>query len=141
MHDGLAQVLAVASIRIDAIRKNGGVVPDDDLKMIHSLLDEALTQTRLLTIDLSPPVLYELGLKAAITWLQQEMNQRYRLKVEVACGALPDIDEVTHSVLFHSIRELLINVAKHAGAGIGARGGFVRRGSGRGLGGRRREGV
>ena len=31
LHDGLAQVLAVASIRIDAIRKNGGIVPDDDL--------------------------------------------------------------------------------------------------------------
>ena len=79
------------------------------------------TQTRSLTIDLSPPVLYELGLKAAIEWLAQEMEQRYRLKVEVACGALPTIDEVTRSVLFHSIRELLINVAKHAGV-IGAGG-------------------
>ena len=75
------------------------------------------TQTRSLTIDLSPPVLYELGLKAAVAWLAQEMEKRYNLKVEVICATLPEIDDVTRSVVFHAIRELLINVAKHAGSG------------------------
>ncbi len=96
--------------------KNANQPGESEMNDVRSLLDQALTQTRSLTIDLSPPVLYELGLKAAIEWLAQEMEQRYGLKVEVVCGSLPPIDETTRSVLFHSIRELLINVAKHAGA-------------------------
>ena len=42
---------------------------------IRSLLDDALDQTRSLTMDLSPPALYELGLKSALDYLAQEMEQ------------------------------------------------------------------
>jgi signal transduction histidine kinase len=114
LHDGLGQLLAVAAIKMDAMSKIPDAAIAKDVADVRGLLDQALTHTRSLTIDLSPPVLYELGLKAAVVWLAQEMETRYGLKVEIVCGTLPEIDQVKRSVLFHSIRELLINVAKHA---------------------------
>lgn len=118
LHDGLGQLLACAAIKVDALK---GSIPEQrcaEAAEIRQILDEALTQTRSLTIDLSPPVLHELGLEPAVRWMSQEMERRYDLKVEIDCPSLQPLEEATRSVLFHSIRELLINVAKHAKASV-----------------------
>jgi len=64
---------------------------------------------------LSPPVLHELGLPMALQWLADQMK-KHQLNVEVQLGAsqLP-LTENQAILLFHSVRELLINAAKHAG--------------------------
>lgn len=60
-------------------------------------------------------MLDELGLPAALTWLAEQMPL-YNLAVEVRLErdqvSLPDDQAI---LLFQSVRELLINVAKHAG--------------------------
>jgi CheY-like chemotaxis protein/anti-sigma regulatory factor (Ser/Thr protein kinase) len=64
---------------------------------------------------LNPPVLDELGLPSALAWLAKQMPL-HGLLVEVRVSQervpLPDDQAV---LLFQSVRELLINVAKHAG--------------------------
>jgi CheY-like chemotaxis protein/anti-sigma regulatory factor (Ser/Thr protein kinase) len=64
---------------------------------------------------LNPPVLDELGLPSALTWLAKQMPL-HGLMVDVRLAqeqvTLPDDQAV---LLFQSVRELLINVAKHAG--------------------------
>ena len=67
--------------------------------------------------DLSPPVLYELGLMAAIEWLADQFKQR----TGITASFESDDSEVLLShelkvVLFQAMRELLVNVAKHAQA-------------------------
>ena len=126
LHDGLGQLLAIAEIKLEAVleRPSGPTASETELRdaaaEARALLDDALDQTRSLTMNLSPPALYELGLKAALDWLAQEMEQRYHLQVDVvappATKPFPlDLDDATRSVLYHAIRELVINVAKHAG--------------------------
>src|SRR5262245_52152923 len=65
--------------------------------------------------ELSPPVLHELGLPTALQWLADQMKKD-RLTVEVRLGTshLP-LPEHQAILLFHSVRELLLNAAKHAG--------------------------
>ena len=64
---------------------------------------------------LSPPVLYELGLPAAIDWLAEQLESRHRLRVSVQSdSALSTLDDELSALLFRAVRELLTNVVKHA---------------------------
>jgi CheY-like chemotaxis protein len=76
--------------------------------------NQALTYTRTLVAQLSPPVLKEFGLPMALGWLAEQMLQR-DLKVSLQLGPerLP-LPEDQAMLLFQSVRELLMNVVKHA---------------------------
>jgi CheY-like chemotaxis protein len=65
--------------------------------------------------DLSPPVLHEFGLSAALRWLGEQM-QRYQLHVTARIDLAEDwrLPEDQAVLVFQSVRELLINAAKHA---------------------------
>ena len=117
LHDYLAQMLALGRMKIAQFRpKIAGAVPDltGSLREIDDLFKNALTYTRSLMSKLSPPVLDELGLPAALTWLADQMPL-HGLSVDVRLKRdkvpMPDDQAV---LLFQSVRELLINVAKHA---------------------------
>ena len=117
LHDYLAQILALARIKMSQLRqKVSAESPGTQLVgEIDSLLEKAGEYTRSLMAKLNPPVLDELGLPSALTWLAKQMPL-HGLLVEVRLFqeqvALPDDQSV---LLFQSVRELLINVAKHAG--------------------------
>jgi CheY-like chemotaxis protein len=65
--------------------------------------------------DLSPPVLREFGLPAALTWLGDHMLP-HGLSVAVTIGKdFRELPEDQAVLLFQSVRELLMNVSKHAG--------------------------
>ena len=117
LHDYLAQILALARIKMSQLRqKVSADSPGAQLVgEIDNLLEKAGEYTRSLMAKLNPPVLDELGLPSALTWLAKQMPL-HGLLVEVRLFqeqvALPDDQSV---LLFQSVRELLINVAKHAG--------------------------
>ena len=117
LHDHLGQGLALIKIRLQNLRGDavfGG--HDDALGDLIALSDQAIRYTRGLTFELSPPVLYELGLGPALDWLGEQATRKHDLKVKVKdrCRlALPDDIKV---MLWKSARELLHNVVKHAGA-------------------------
>ena len=81
------------------------------------IVNEALTYTRNLMTELSPPVLREFGLVVALRCLADQMR-RYALSVTVQTDVPGDIrlPEDQAVLLFQSVRKLLINVAKHAGS-------------------------
>jgi signal transduction histidine kinase len=67
-------------------------------------------------VDLSPPILHNEGLAAAIRWLAHRMHQQYGLEVQVqAEQPLPMANADLRVLLFQIVRELLFNVVKHAG--------------------------
>jgi signal transduction histidine kinase len=79
------------------------------------LIATSIADTRTLTFELAPPVLYDLGLKAALSWLSEDIEKRSGLHVELADdGSRASFDEATAALLFRSVRELLTNVFKHA---------------------------
>ena len=119
LHDHLAQMLALGRMKLGQARQVQ-TLPQavEYIAQTEGVLTECLTYTRTLVAELSPPVLQEFGLPAALTWLARHMR-RYDLLV--TCE-LPTSEPWTIShdqaiLLFQSVRELLINVAKHAGSG------------------------
>ena len=89
-----------------------------DLEEAQTLLDQVIQATRTLTFEISPPVLYELGLEAALEWLAKQFRSKHALKVEVAAfGPLIAVPDDLQITLFRSVQELLLNAAKHSRAG------------------------
>ncbi|HBP89517.1 MAG TPA: hypothetical protein DD706_17655, partial [Nitrospiraceae bacterium] len=109
LHDYLAQLLVVGKIKVSQLQQSGVSEQQSLLiKEMEESLDEALTYTRDLMAQISPPVLYEYGLLAALRWLADKMG-RYELHVTVT--AHPD-DESIHLpesagvILYQVVREL-----------------------------------
>jgi two-component system CheB/CheR fusion protein len=117
LHDNLSQVLHVVKLKLSELRSEAKNIGQSELfAEIEELLVRANQSARSLSYQLSPPVLHELGLVPALEWLGEEMGRLLRLDVKVTHGRHPiDMDERTRIVLFRSARELLVNVAKHAG--------------------------
>jgi signal transduction histidine kinase len=85
---------------------------------VYDLLDEAIQRTRSLTSEISPPVLYELGLVPALRWLCDRMDEEHGIQCDVEDDAQPKpVNDDLRLVLFQGVRELLLNVWKHARAG------------------------
>jgi two-component system CheB/CheR fusion protein len=119
LHDDLGQLLSVVRLKLVKLQR-GGEQSDAarSLKEIDELVERAERSIRSLAVELSPPVLYELGLIPALEWLAEEMKSNYGLSIEIDDdGAAKSLGQTTRAILFRTIRELLINVAKHAGVG------------------------
>jgi len=85
---------------------------------IRELVKQTIRDTRSLTFEISPPVLYELGLVAAIDWLAEQFQLKHGLKSSVESDSKPKpLSQDIEIVLFRSVRELLVNIIKHARAG------------------------
>lgn len=117
LHDDLQQSLVAAQMQLGRLR--GRVEEEnaaDEIARTEYLLDEVMTTSRNLTRQLRPPVLYEDGLVSALKGLAPDVEQRYRLRVDIVTGEEPpSLSDQLKALLFESIRELLINTAKHAG--------------------------
>jgi len=60
-------------------------------------------------------VLYDLGLKEALSWLADEVEKRYGIQIELEDDqADKPLDNATRALVFRAVRELLMNVFKHA---------------------------
>jgi PAS domain S-box-containing protein len=119
LHDYLAQLLVAAHLKLAQDRRPAETEQDRALvKDLERILDEALTYTRSLVAKLSPPVLYHLGLPAALQWLAEQMEE-HQLIVETAVDVphtFPKLPDDVAAIIFQSVRELLFNVVKHAGS-------------------------
>jgi signal transduction histidine kinase len=80
----------------------------------EEIVGEALAYTRTMIAELSPPVLYQFGLVMGIKWLAEQML-RHGLTVDVQAESdIPPLAEERLIFTFQSVRELLLNIVKHA---------------------------
>ena len=118
LHDHLGQLLSLAKMRIEHMLPDADEAGmSDRLREVGSLMEEMLSSVRSMTFELSPPVLHHLGLGAAVEWLAKNMAERFGLDVqlEVEDRTFP-LAKRLRVILFRAIRELLVNVSKHAQA-------------------------
>ena len=115
LHDNIGQTLALAQIRLKAAQSTVEGAGTRDLAEGIKLIGVALNDTRELTFELSPPVLYDLGLPAAVAWFGEQLETQHHLRVGVeADQPFEKLEDETAGLLFRAVRELLTNVVKHA---------------------------
>ncbi len=112
LHDHLCQLLAAANIRLRSLPAGE---PGEALRQAIAVVEQAERAARSLSFQISPPLLFDLGLVPALEWLATELHKVYGLTVRVHDDGKPkNVAASTRSVLYRATRELLINVAKHA---------------------------
>jgi PAS domain S-box-containing protein len=85
------------------------------LAQIEGEMQEVLQVTRELSVDFSPPILYDEGLVEMVQWLANRMKRQHGLEVKLTVErALPPLSENLRLLFFQVVRELLFNVVKHA---------------------------
>lgn len=117
LHDYLAQLMAVGQMKTGLLKKLPDLPPkgQDMAQDIGNVFQQALTYTRTLIGQLSPPSFREYGLPAALQWLSERM-QKDGLWVEVQSDRQQvPLSEERAVPVFQCVRELLFNVLKHAG--------------------------
>ena len=114
LHDDLQQMLAAAKMQVQAVAER---LPSESLLAgAATLLEESIVKSRQLSHELSPAVLHQSGLTAALNWLAGHMKEQFGLQVEVNANMAEHLASTPVSVfLFRATRELLFNIVKHAG--------------------------
>ncbi len=117
LHDELQQVLVSAKMRIESLESMDGVKRADETRLLAAVMDELISNSRSLAVELSPPVLSE-SLGRALEWLCDTwMPERYDLKVDTEIDVTMDaLREDVRGLVFHAVKELLFNVVKHSGS-------------------------
>jgi signal transduction histidine kinase len=118
LHDHIGQALAVIRARLRQMQGNAmfsGM--ENDIEDMLALMDQTIQSTRTLTFEISPPVLYDLGLEPALQWLCRQFQKRHGLRAEMTSeGSGPPVADDIQITVFRSVQELLLNAAKHARA-------------------------
>jgi signal transduction histidine kinase len=116
LHDRIGQSLAVAQMKLAQVRAETSGDVRTALDGATRMLEDAIADTRTLIFEISPPILFDLGLGPALSWLAERLEQRHGVQIEIRTsdGFPPIEDNDMASLVFRIIQELLMNVVKHA---------------------------
>ncbi len=121
VHDSIGQTLALVKIALGSLRRSisSSCSPryEKELSEIIGYVEQSIKEIRSLTYELSPPILYELGLEAAIRNYLENIQEKYGFDIEFIASAIPeDLNNTMRILLFRSVQELIVNIIKHADA-------------------------
>lgn len=104
LHDDTVQMMVAALMRL-------GMTDDPMAKGAAELLQVAIERTRTMMFELRPQILERNGLAEAIGELAREGPWEARVAIQVGRH-----DEVTETLCYRTIRELIVNARKHSRA-------------------------
>jgi PAS domain S-box-containing protein len=120
LHDELGQALTVIKLRFDFVEKN---LFEDQAEIRQECeyglhyIDQVIENVRRLSRDLSPSILEDFGLSAALRWLINNFAKSYKMKVVLE---MTDVDTLlppeTHVAIYRTLQEALTNIGKHSRA-------------------------
>jgi len=120
LHDELGQSLAVMKLRLNFIQKNllgHQAELKQECEYGDHYIDQVIENVRRLSRDLSPTILEDFGLSAALRWLVNNFAKSYNIKVLLDTI---DIDSLlppdSHVVVYRTVQEVLTNIGKHSQA-------------------------
>jgi len=118
LHDDVQQILMGARLYLRTLGKTKNAAKQNRIiKAVEEMLERSFNLTRSLSAELSPRVLHESGLAAALEWLGTQTRKHENVQVIVEADSSANPKAVDISVfLFRAVRELLLNALKH-GAG------------------------
>jgi signal transduction histidine kinase len=102
LHENLQQLLVAAKLEVAHMQR---IATDAGLRasvqQVERILDDCLAESHSVTVQLSPPVLYDGGLVPALEWLGRQMQREHDLMVIIeADGKAEPVDEDVRVLLF-----------------------------------------
>jgi signal transduction histidine kinase len=117
IHDSVVQTLGAAKLRSELLREHVGREGIPLLDEVQKFVTESISEARLIMSELSPPVLQDLGFLPAVEWLAEQVESKHGISIEFRRrDSLASISHEIQVLLYQAIREILMNVVKHARA-------------------------
>lgn len=119
IHDDIGSKLTLAKLELQTLMQSvSNSTIYESLKKQLGTIDQIIDSARSLTFELSDPVLYEIGLEAAVqSWLRKNIDQTSGLDWEfITNGTKLILDGRTKITLFKGIKEVVTNAVKYAQA-------------------------
>ncbi|HWL62076.1 MAG TPA: ATP-binding protein [Steroidobacteraceae bacterium] len=119
LHDQAGSILATATLELDmAVRE---LLPSGHRRLasVRRLLDETGEQLRHLSHELRPTILDDLGLRPALEFLAQGIEQRTGLKIKVTGQLRTRLPVGAEIALYRIAHEALNNTVRHGGGSPG----------------------
>lgn len=119
LHDRIGQSLVLSKMNLDALRAaQQDKSKAEALKDISEMIGNSIADIRSLTFDLGSPILHELGLEPALAELLDELfHDKNKISTKFEDDGKPKpLSEDVRILLFQVVKELLVNVIKHAQA-------------------------
>jgi signal transduction histidine kinase len=117
IHDRVSNGMVLAKLRLGELETESGASTTSTVDEINEILSVAIEESRSMVFELSPPILFELGLANALEWGVDSMFADGKFDVSLD---LRDRDVELQSDLaaavFRAFTELCMNVIKHAEA-------------------------
>lgn len=120
LHDDLGQQLTALKMELLWLLNDGNLKkPEAHERITHmtGVIDGSIDTIRNIASDLRPSILYDFGLKDAITSHLDHFSKSTGIKTTAKIsGLLPKIGDNLAIVLFRIMQEAMTNVARHSGA-------------------------
>lgn len=120
VHDQFGQALTAIKLSLASLRELQGDTRDQMISQCLALVDQAAQQARDFSVELSPTVLDELGLPAALRWLvarfQRWADLGFDLVFDLDVARLDRLPFEVEITCFRIAQEALANVTRHAEA-------------------------
>lgn len=115
LHDKLGQMLSVAKMQVDGLQYNITIQDSSSVKELKKTVDEALSYTQNLMSELEPPpALDKEDVTEVLLWTAKQIEKQ-GLEVIIENDERPKpVEKQMRTVIHQSVRELLLNVIKHA---------------------------
>ena len=118
LHDHIGQSLAITKIKLDELLARAAATEwAVSLGELRDVVQQTIQDARSLLFEISPPVLHELGLGAALECLAEQLQNQHGIEIEFEEDReVKSLPHDARTFLFKAVRELLLNVVKHARA-------------------------
>lgn len=118
LHDDIQPILVASRLALSSLAEDGISVSNRQLTdNAAQHISDALAGTRSLARELYPPLIHEKGLPAALESLVKWTETHLAVAITFEyLGDIPSLEEPVALTVFQCVRELLLNVAKHAQA-------------------------
>jgi len=121
LHDELGQSMAALKMQVGSIARRLGNVPIEEMKTVcndmRDNINQIIENVRRLAKDLSPVVLDDLGLQAAIEYLVNNFTKIYNVDIKYRYTDINHLfNEDSQRIIYRILQEALTNISKHAQA-------------------------
>ena len=123
LHDELGQSMAALKLQVGAISRKLGISPTEKIKEecqeMRQNINDVIENVRRLARDLSPVILDDLGLQAAIEYLVNNFSKLYNIDIWHKSTDINHLfKEESQRIIYRILQEALTNIGKHSDADI-----------------------
>lgn len=119
LHDDAGQSLLVMRLQLEmaemGLNEQCSQIRES-LAEVRQVAERTIISVRKLISDLSPAVLEQLGLAAAVRQRASRFREQSGLRVRLRIGKLPELDGKLKLVIYRVLQECLTNISSHSSA-------------------------